>query len=126
MNKQTKQLLQNYENNVIEITKVFCKKYFGDCYEYSDNDWAGGDIGGIISINDYFFSFSDILNALKYKATKKELFGFYDYCLEKHLKDESTPSFENYLKYFRGFSFKEIEKKLNNKGKNEKNTKRTN
>lgn len=119
MNKQTKQLLQNYETNVIEITKVFCKKYFGDCYEYHDNDW-NGDIGGIISINDYFFSFNkDILIALKYKMTKKELFGFYDYCLEKNLKDETTVSFENYLKYFRGLSFKEIDKKLNNRGKNE-------
>lgn len=115
MNKQTQKLITDYENNIIEITKVFCKKYFGDCYEYSDNDWAGGDIGGIIIINDYFFSFNkDILIALKYKATKKELFGFYDYSLGKHLKKEETPSFENYLKYYRGFSFKEIDKKLNN------------
>lgn len=119
MNKQTKQLLQNYETNVIEITKVFCKKYFGDCYEYHDNDWTAGDIGGIISINNYYFNFSDILSALEYKATKKELFGFYDYSLKKHLKDETTVSFENYLKYFRGLSFKEIDKKLNNRGKNE-------
>lgn len=104
MNKQIQQLIIDYDNNVVEITKVFCKKYFGDCYEYCDDDWTAGDIGGIISINDYFFSFNkDILIALKYKATKRELFRFYDYSLEKHLKDEPTPSFENYLKYYRGF-----------------------
>lgn len=118
MNKQTKQLLQNYENNVIEITKIFCKKYFGDCYKYHDDDWIGGDVGGIISINDYYFNFSDILTALEYKATEKELFGFYDYSLEKFIKEKISLSLKYYLKYFRGFSFKEIEhilKQLNKK-----------
>lgn len=107
--KEIEKLIENYENNIIDITKVFCKKYFGDCYKYNDDDWVSIDIGGVISINDYFFNFNDILIAIKYKATKKELFGYYDYSLDNYQRNKFVPSFEYYLKYFRGFSFKKID-----------------
>lgn len=102
--------LKNYYNAVEELTKHFCNKYFKGVYEYDVEDWVGCDIGGIICINDYWFNLRNIEIAIKYKATKKELFGFYEYNLEKHLAKEDCISFENYLKYFRGFSFKEIDK----------------
>ena len=104
--------LKNYYNAVEELTKKFCKKYFKGVYEYDVNDWVGGYIGGIICINDYWFYLNDIVIAIKYKATKKELFGFYEYNLEKLLTKKDCVSFEHYLKYFRGFSFKEIDKTL--------------
>lgn len=96
--------LKNYYNAVEELTKEFCKKYFKGVYEYDVNDWIGGNIGGVIHINDYYFDFRDIKIALEYKPTKDELFDYYD------CKD--CIKFENYLKYFRGFSFKEIDKTL--------------
>lgn len=99
--------LKNYYNAVEELTKVFCKKYFKDCYKYDPKDWIGCDIGGIIEINDYFFDMNYIEIALKYKATEDELFGYYDYSL-----NEGKISFQNYLKYFRGFSFEEITKQI--------------
>lgn len=104
--------LENYYKAVEELTKHFCNKYFKDVYEYDVNDWVGCDIGGIICINDYWFNLNDIVIAIKYKATKKELFGFYEYNLKKHMAKKDCVSFENYLKYFRGFSFKEIDKTL--------------
>ena len=104
--------LENYYKAVEELTKHFCNKYFKDVYEYDVNDWVVCDIGGIICINDYWFNLSNIEIAIKYKATKKELFGFYEYNLKKHMAKENCVSFENYLKYFRGFSFKEIDTTL--------------
>lgn len=112
MNKQ----LQNYYNAVENLTKLFCKRYFKDTYEYNVNDWAASDIGGVICINDYFFGMNYIETAIKHKATKKELFDYYDFALEKGLKNEKLLfSFENYLRYFRGFSFEEIEANLSKK-----------
>lgn len=107
--------LKNYYNSVEELTKHFCKKYFKGVYEYDVNDWVGCNIGGVICINDYWFSLSNIEIAIKYKATKKELFGYYDFSYEKHIAGENCISFEQYLKYYRGFSFKTIYENYNNK-----------
>ncbi len=104
--------LKNYYNAVQELTKEFCKKYFKGVYEYNVSDWAGGEIGGIICINDYYFDFKNIEIAIKYKATKKELFDYYDESYERYIAGEDCVSFEVVLKYYRGFSFKEIDKKL--------------
>ena len=112
MSKNMSKYLKNYYNAVEDLTKYFCKKYFKDVYEYDVNDWVGCDIGGIICINDYWFSLNNIETAIAYKATEKELFGYYDYSYEKHVAEKGCISFEHYLKYFRGFSFKEIDKKL--------------
>lgn len=108
MNKK----LKNYYKAVEELTNEFCKKYFKGVYEYDVNDWVGCNIGGIISINDYWFSLSNIEIAIKYKATKKELFYYYDESYEKHIAGENCISFEQYLKYYRGFSFKKIYENL--------------
>ncbi len=108
MNKK----LKNYYKAVEELTKEFCKKYFKGVYEYDVNDWVGGEIGGVISINDYYFDFKDIEIAIKYKATEKELFGFYDESYERYIAGKYCVSFEQYLKYYRGFSFKTIYEKL--------------
>ena len=105
-----KKELKAYYVAVEDLTKLFAKKYFKGVYEYNVNDWV--DIGGVICINGYCFNFCDIKLALEYKATEKELFDYYDYSYEKYLADKTCVNFENYLKYFRGFSFKEIDKQL--------------
>lgn len=107
--------LENYYSAVEDLTKLFCKRYFKDTYEYNVNDWAASDIGGVICINDYFFGMNYIETAIKHKATKKELFDYYDYSLENYKGKKIVISFENYLRYFRGFSFEEIEANLNKK-----------
>jgi len=96
--------LKAYYKAIEDLANIFCKKYFGeDCYD--PEDWVGGDIGGILNVGDYFFNMSDIEEALKFKASRKELFGFYDYRLEIALGEKETPAvnFKNYLKYYRGF-----------------------
>ena len=104
MNKK----LKNYYKAVEELTKEFCKKYFKGVYEYDVNDWAGGEIGGVICINDYYFDFKNIVIAIKYSAKEKELFDYYDESYEKYIAGEDCISFEVFLKYYRGFSFKKI------------------
>lgn len=108
-----KKELKAYYKAIEDLTKVFCEKYFKDVYKYNIEDWV--DIGGVICINDYWFSLNNIEISIKYNATKKELFDFYDYNLDKNLKIENVMSFENYLKYFRGLSFKEIDNFLKKK-----------
>lgn len=112
-----KKELKAYYVAVEELTKLFAKKYFKGVYEYDINDWV--DIGGVIRINGYYFNFFNIKLALEYKATEKELFDHYDYGYKKYLAGKTYVNFENYLKYFRGFSFKEIDKQLEKR--NEKN-----
>lgn len=97
MNKQ----LKAYYKSIEDLTKLFCRKYFDEVYEYDTNDWVAGDIGDVICINDYWFNMSDIETAIKYSASEKELFDYYDSTLEG-----KEISFKNYLKYFRGFSWK--------------------
>jgi hypothetical protein len=105
MNKE----LKTYYNAIENLTKVFCKRYFKNVYKYKAEDWVGTDIGGVICINDFWFNADEIVVAIKHKATKKELFSYYDYSYEKRLNSEDCVSFTNYLKYFRGLSFIEID-----------------
>lgn len=108
MNKE----LKSYYKSIEDLTKLFCKRYFNEVYKYNTENWVGRDIGGIIEINDYYFSMSNIEHAIKHNATKKELFKWYDYSLDKASrkpKKGELPqmNLENYLKYFRGFSWKD-------------------
>lgn len=99
MNKE----LKSYYKSIEDLTKLFCKRYFKD-YEWR---WID-EIGGCIEISDYYcYSMNNIEHAIKHKATKKEVIEYHEYCLEKTLKKESSINLENYLKYFRGFSFYE-------------------
>lgn len=107
--------LKNYYNSIEELTKHFCNKYFKGVYEYDVKNWFCDDIGGVIHVNNYWFSINDIQNAIKYKATKKELFQYYDFNFKRLRKRKDRISFEQYLKYYRGFSFKEIEKIIDKK-----------
>jgi len=103
-----KQALKNWDNATEELTKIFCKKYFKDSYEYHPNDWVSNEIGGVIAINDYYFSFSHIKEALELNATEKQLFDYYDYSLDSALKNKKVEvNFKNYVKYFSGFAWKE-------------------
>lgn len=71
-----------------ELAEYFIIKYFGkleDC-EYW---WIADDIGDVIFINDYFFNLSDIVDFLKYKYSKKDMFTYYDYRLAMDTKDKN-------------------------------------
>ena len=96
-NKINKQLLV-WEKVTQVLADDFVKLYFG-----SDTEayWVGEDIGfGVLVAGDYFFDLKRIVEALKFKATEKQLFDYYDLEIESANKG-SLPlevTFENYLK----------------------------
>ena len=72
--------LNNYYDSVQSITDYFVKKYFGK--DVSDVYWIADDIGGVLAVNDYFFSLTDMVDFLKYGYKTQEMFDYYDYSLK--------------------------------------------
>jgi len=81
--------IKNYENACNDIANLFADTYFEEPYMH----WIGDSIGEVIGINDYFFNVDDILTYLKAKATKEEMFDYYDFIMTAHETGETKPSF---------------------------------
>lgn len=93
--------LANWEKAVIALTELFVGEYFD-----KEADWyfVGDDIGGVLVVNDYFFNLDRIVEAIKYKATEKQLFDFYDLELQNlAIKKQMEMNFRNYINYYNGF-----------------------
>ena len=91
-----KRELQAFEHQTQRVTDRFIEKYFGDVTE---SWWVADEIGGTLYVGDYFFSLHDILNALRYKASKKKMFAYYDYTLERAMEGKGIEyNLKNYLK----------------------------
>jgi len=86
--------IETYNVTVQDLTDYFTKRYFDNADFY----WVGGEIGGVVSINDYFFNFSDILDYIKNDYSEYEMFGYYEYALEEATEDRSPINIKNYLK----------------------------
>lgn len=88
--------IENWEKATEALTVLFLKKYFTvaiDCY------WISAEVGGTLCVNDYFFSIERIVEAIKYKATTKQLFDFNDLEIETLTKGkEMKTNFRNYIK----------------------------
>lgn len=91
--------LENWEKATQELTSLFLKKYFDNPTDYY---FVADDIGGVLYVNDYFFNLDRIVEAIKYKATEKQLFDFYDLEIETLTKGkEMDINFRNYIKYYK-------------------------
>jgi len=96
-------LLEQYENAVKQITVFFGNKYFGKDYIYDLTDWIGEEIGVCICIGDYYyFSLSNMIDFLKYKYSKKDMFDYYDYTLEEMTKGNSPVCIRDWKKLNKG------------------------
>lgn len=84
--------LQAWELETNKLTEIFVKKYFKDSNWY----WIGKDIGGVIAVADYFFDIDMIREALKYNASSKKLFEYYELTIE--IDSSFTTSFKNFIK----------------------------
>lgn len=70
--------LENWEKETENLKDYFIARYFDtpvDVY------WVNSEIGGVLVINDYFFSLQDIVDYIKYDYSKKKMFERYDYVL---------------------------------------------
>ena len=93
MNKQ----LQLWEEATLELSLHFVERYFGD--DITDMFWISDIIGDILVVNDYFFSLDFITNAIRYNATSRQLFDFYDLKLEFDTKNKPMEiNFRNFIK----------------------------
>ena len=93
MNKQ----LQLWEEATLELSLHFVERYFGD--DVTDVFWISDIIGDILVVNDYFFSLDFIREAIKYNATSRQLFDFYDLKLEFDTQDKPMEiNFRNFIK----------------------------
>ena len=88
--------IEEYNAICDRIVQIFVNKYFedGDVKAF----WIADDIGGVICINDYFFSMSDMLEYMKYKYTYLNMFEHADYCLDCAYKNISPTNIKNYKK----------------------------
>ena len=71
----------------------FCRKH-----EFNPKDVSWVNIGGIVSIADYFFSFDNIRYDIDNRVNKSMMIEFYDYSLDKYSQGINCPNYENYIK----------------------------
>lgn len=73
--------LSKYYQACNDLLDDFVNIYFLDeeiIREHVDCDWMGGRVGGIALINDNFFNFEHVVDALDLKVPKDELFKWHD------------------------------------------------
>ena len=87
--------IEEYNAICTKIGAIFAQKYFDLDTEYW---WAGSEIGGVIFINVYHFSMTDMLEYMKYGYSKKKMFEHVEYRLDCIYKHISPTNIKNYKK----------------------------
>ena len=88
-------IIKEYEKACQKIAQEINKKYFEGEAEI---DWVAEDIGGVLMIADYFFDVDEMITALKYKATEKQFFDWYNLRLTQSDFIKGI-NFKNYILY---------------------------
>lgn len=92
---KTSEILEDWERHTQRLADYFVKKYF---VSEANDYWIGGDVGGVLAVNDYFFSLSDMVDYLRYRYSKNKMFSHYDYTLKCYEKDERPINIKNWIK----------------------------
>ena len=71
----------------------FTQKYFG---KDSDYRWINDEIGGSIEVGDHYFTLEDMVQFVRHKYTKSQMFDYYDYALEKGMKNDTPINIKNW------------------------------
>ena len=80
--------LKQWQIETDKLADHFIERYFGKNIE---RYWIADEIGGVLSVADYFFGVSDIVEFLRYHYSKDKMFEYYDYnlsCLEKGIENK--------------------------------------
>ena len=88
--------LKQFDKATDKLADAFVIKYFGEEYE---SYWIGSEDEDkeVLAVGDYFFNLEDIVNFIRYKHTKKEMFEYYNYASEKSYR-EAGINIKNYRK----------------------------
>ncbi len=89
------QEIKQYEQACNKIAQYFIKRYFG---KDTENWWIADEIGSVLHINGYFFDMKDIVDFIKYKYTRNQMFEYYNYDLKNREKAETSINIKNYKK----------------------------
>lgn len=81
MKNKKHEVILNYEWACKQIANKFIQDYFGRLPDV-EHWWVGNEIGGVLYTNDHFFNLSTMVDFIKYKYTKKQMFSYYEYCLQ--------------------------------------------
>lgn len=73
-------ILEQWENSTQILATYFAKRYFGK--DATDVYWVGDIVGGVLAVNDYFFSLSDMIEFIRHDYGVERMFDYYDYALE--------------------------------------------
>ena len=90
------EILKEFNSVCNKLKKIFVKKYFGKTV--SDVYWVSDEIGGVLAINDYFFSLSDMVDFLRYNYPVAKMFEYYDKRLEAEKKDLTFVNIKHFIK----------------------------
>jgi hypothetical protein len=103
-------LNERFESVCDEYLEAFCLKH--DLYV--DYDWVGKNVGGVVTIGDYFINFDDIRLDIDQNAPEPCFFKWYDVALDyvtEHGTTEGCANYKTFLSYFMGFSYGKESKK---------------
>lgn len=87
-------LKANYDKACNGYLKAFCDKHE---FNYSDAEWIGGDVGGMIEINDYYVDMGTIRTDIDQNAQQNEFEQWYNYSLRLGMISATTPNYKSWL-----------------------------
>ena len=93
-------ILSDWEKVTNDLATEFVIKYFSAAESEFGEDywWVAGEVGGVLFVNDYFFGFSRIVEAIRYEATAEQLFEYYKLEAKSHKENPMKVNFRNYVK----------------------------
>ncbi|MGB0405587.1 MAG: hypothetical protein ACPGDB_05340 [Fusobacterium sp.] len=95
---KNKILILNWQRSVNDIAEEFAKAYYDEDSWIYTSYWIGNDIGGVLSINDEFWSFDLIKEAVQFDCPKEELFNYYDMYIKSAEEGKKLEyNFVNYI-----------------------------
>ena len=56
-------------------------------------------MGGVLFVNDYYWSLGNIVDAIRFKCSQTCLFEWYEHTLKAAMKEEKFQNLQNFAKY---------------------------
>ena len=98
MTKKIPTVIQEYEKVCEDVAREFLERYFPESV-YEEEYWVADEIGGMFCVGDYYFGIPRMTEALRYEATSKQLFDYYEAEIELGMKEKSpSVNFFYYVK----------------------------
>lgn len=89
------ELKLEYENVCRKYAKAFTERHG---YDYSDGDWVGCEIGGILEMGDYSVDFATIQYDVDNLPHVNEFYYYYDYCQDAYNFGFAVPNYRSWCK----------------------------